>query len=113
MIGSLKEKRMPLLLSRICKSEQDYKDQIQELDKISAESHHKNEHSGKVTTFPCILLTLIESSPWEKRYMTHTSITKNMILSILGLSSVDLKLELDSKEITSIVPTVLSDDREV
>lgn len=98
-----------LLLSHPCMSYDDFVAWKERLDDISKENGNINQHGfvqANEVQWPGIVITSVEEVPnsRNKRYITHTVITKVRLLKILGLSTEDIKIQFECAGMAEVMP---------
>jgi len=99
---------MSVLVNHVCMSHQEFEAYKQSLEACTKDSGWKRIHNGEKIqwTFPALIVTMVtfgrdEHGDRSIDY-THTSISKDKLLQVLGLSREEIKFEFEHKNTEAI-----------
>jgi|SRR5665213_677771 len=90
---------MALIFNGVCMSHQVFETYKHNFEKVKFTNPIKWEHTGEKDwwEWPALIITIVDIKGTEFN-CHHTSVAKNDLLHLLGLSQEELKLEFDTKD---------------
>jgi hypothetical protein len=105
---------MSLLFNSVCESPEDFEDYKNNFNAVKFNYPVKFEHSGEKDhwVWPALIVTVVNCEG-KDIHCHHTSVSRRALLSLLGLSQEELKLEFNSKTATMNLTPETFEPREV